>query len=194
MNCALIKSVQGKIAQIGRKPFSNGVPSSDAIRSFRARHREMTFPTAEQVSSARLAAEIKHISGLCVTCSKSSRHGSIDKDVIIKVFEHINQHVRKTVPQHEHILLLVDGHSSRQGEAWLNICESLRVLVVKLPANTTHLLQLCDQSVNKCFQSTVRSTRDDLLMMSHLSWANTAFKIKLPVAGHRALTPEIARK
>ena len=57
VNCALMKSVQGKIAQDGRKPFSRGVPSSDAIRSFRARHREITFRTAEQVSSARLAAE-----------------------------------------------------------------------------------------------------------------------------------------
>ena len=35
--------------------------------------------------------------GLVVT-----KHGSIDKDVIIKVVEHINQHVRKTFPQHEH--------------------------------------------------------------------------------------------
>ena len=75
-------------------------------------------------------------------------------------------------------------------------------LVVKLPAgnlttwhaNTTHLLQPCDQSVNKSFQRTVRNTRDELFMMSHVPWANSAFKIKLAVAGHRALTPEVARK
>ena len=54
---ALMKSVQGQIAQDGRNSFSNGVPSSDAIRSFRARHMELTFRASEQVSSARLAAQ-----------------------------------------------------------------------------------------------------------------------------------------
>ena len=123
-----------------------------------------------------------------------TKHGSIYKEVIIKVVKHINHHAGKTVPANEHILLLLDGHSSRQGEAWLHECEKQQILIVKLPTNTTHLLQLCDQSVNKCFQRTVRSTRDELLTMSHLSWANTAFKLKLAVAGHSALTPDIARK
>lgn len=31
-------------------------------------------------------------------------------------------------------------------------------------------------------------------MIIHVPWANSAFKIKPAVAGHRALTPEVARK
>ena len=31
-------------------------------------------------------------------------------------------------------------------------------------------------------------------MISHMTWASSAFKIKLAVAGYRALTPEITRK
>ena len=123
-----------------------------------------------------------------------TKHGSVDKEVIIKVVQHVNMHARKTVPADEYILLLVDGHSSRQGDVWQQECEKRPILVVKLPANTTHLLQPCDQSVNKTFQGTVRNTRDELLMMSHVPWANSAFKIKLTVAGHLALTPEVARK
>ena len=63
-----------------------------------------------------------------------------------------------------------------------------------LPANTTHLLQSCDRSVNIIFQKMVRSTRDELLMISHMKWANYSFNIKVAVAGYRALTPEVARK
>ena len=70
----------------------------------------------------------------------------------------------------------------------------MNIVVVRLPANTTHILQPCDQFVNKIFQKTVLSTRDELLSMRHLSWANTAYKIKLTVAGYQSLTAEDARK
>lgn len=84
-----------------------------------------------------------------------TKHGSVDKEVIIKVLQHINMHARKTVPADEYILLLVDGYSSRQADVWLQKCEKRCILVVKLPANTAHLLQPCDQSVNKLFQCIV---------------------------------------
>ena len=123
-----------------------------------------------------------------------TKHGSIPKEVIIKVVKHINQHARKTVPASDHILLLLDGNSSRQGGAWLHERQKLPILVVKPLANTTHLIQPCDQFVNKCFQRTVRSTRDMLWAMINLSWANKTFKITLAVARHSALTSDIARK
>ncbi|CDF33993.1 unnamed protein product [Chondrus crispus] len=66
-------------------------------------------------------------------------------------------------------------------------------MAVELRANTTHMLQPCDQKTNKVFQQEIRRTRDLLLNMSHFSWANTAVKIKLAVAGHKALTSDIAR-
>ena len=46
--------------------------------------------------------------------------------------------------------------------------------------------------MNKTFQHTVRETRNKLLMMVLLPWANSAFKIKLVVASHEALVPEVA--
>lgn len=310
VDCSLMKSIQGKIAAGRENSFTNRVPSSDAIRSFRARHRELAYRASQNVSMARIAAEnLTHMGSLkevilklrnefpevlrdprkiwnwdetavcgeygrkvkCFTSSSSKQggtrlsirdpgkhltaglavaacgnvaplfliasgkkvmkswlkpldsedftnangivhwlcnknwfpgdaelvvtpHGSIDKAIIVKVIHHINRHARKTVPPNEHILLFLDGHSSRQGDVWLEECHKLRILVIKLPANTTHLLQPCDQSVNRIFQKAVRSTRDELLMISHMTWANSAFKIKLAVAGYRALTPEIARK
>ena len=123
-----------------------------------------------------------------------SKCGSVDREIITSVAHHINDHARKTVAPSLPILLLIDGHSSRNSPQWLDVCHEKKIVVVRLPANTTHILQPCDQSTNKTFQRAVRSTRDDNLAFSHLPYANTAFKIKLAVAGHHAITPDIARK
>ena len=93
----------------------------------------------------------------------------------------------------KHIVLLVDGHSSRDGLEWISACERMKIIVVRLPANTAHILQPCDQFVNRSLQRKVRETRDHVLSMSHLSWENTAYKINLAVAGHQAISPEDAR-
>lgn len=53
-----------------------------------------------------------------------TKHGFVDKEVITKVVQPINNYARKTVSADEHILLLVDGHSSGQGEAWLQKCQN----------------------------------------------------------------------
>ena len=123
-----------------------------------------------------------------------TKSGSVNSEIIVKVVEHIYAHTVKIVDLRTSILLFVDGHSSRNGSEWLEACEDMNIIVVRLPANTTHILQPCDQLVNKRFQQTVRSTRDELLSMRHLSWANTAYKIKLAVAGYQSITAEEARK
>ena len=50
-----MKSIQGKIAAGRENAFSNSVLSSDAIRSFRARYRELAYRASQNVSMARLA-------------------------------------------------------------------------------------------------------------------------------------------
>lgn len=65
VNCTPMKSIQGQIAADGRKSFSKGVPSSDAVWSFRACHRELTYRTSQCVSLSRLEAEKpSHIASL----------------------------------------------------------------------------------------------------------------------------------
>ena len=111
----------------------------------------------------------------------------------MKIAEHINNHARKTISSEKHIMLLVDGHSSRDSMEWIETCERLNIIVARLPANTTHILQPCDQLANRALQCTFRKTRDDLLSTSHLYWANTSYNIKLAVAGHQAITSDDAR-
>ena len=120
--------------------------------------------------------------------------GSVDREIICMVAHHINEHARKTVTRGLPILLLIDGHSSRNSPAWLDVCQKSNIVVVRLQENTTHILQPCDQSTNKTFQRAVRSTRDEILALSHFKYAKNAFKVKLAVVGHQAITPDIARR
>lgn len=52
-----MRSLQGKISRDRRRGFRQGTPSSDAIRSFRARNRALIYRSAENVLPIRLAAE-----------------------------------------------------------------------------------------------------------------------------------------
>lgn len=61
-----------------------------------------------------------------------TKHGSVDKEVIVKVVKHIDKDAQNTVPESECILFLRDGRSSKQGDAWLEEWEKLRILMVKI--------------------------------------------------------------
>lgn len=91
----------------------------------------------------------------------------MDTETINHVVCYITKHARKTVLQDEPILILVDGHSSRDGVEWTDTCARLNIAAVKLPENTTHMLQPCEQRTNKVFQQEIRRTRDLLLNISH---------------------------
>lgn len=52
-----LRSMMAKVASDGRKGFANDLPSDAAIRSFRARHRELTFRAQENKEIANISAE-----------------------------------------------------------------------------------------------------------------------------------------
>ena len=121
---------------------------------------------------------------LCAT-----RAGSMDREFINNVVCHINSQARKTVLQDEHILLLVDVHSSCEEVRRTEFCKRLNIVAFNLPTNTTHKLQPCERKTNKVFEQEIRRTRDLFLKMSHLSKSNTAVKIKLALATHKSSNP-----
>ncbi len=49
-----LKSLMSQIASDGRSSWKDGVPSEDATRAFRARHREITFRNAENKDRSNL--------------------------------------------------------------------------------------------------------------------------------------------
>ena len=61
----VMSTVHAKIAADRCAKYANVLPSPDAIRSFRARNRSLAYRVAENVTTARLAAEnLPHISSL----------------------------------------------------------------------------------------------------------------------------------
>ena len=54
---SVMSTVHARIAADRNEKFARGLPSPDAIRSFRARNRSLPYRVAENVSSSRLEAE-----------------------------------------------------------------------------------------------------------------------------------------
>ncbi len=59
-----LKSSMSQIASDGRTSWKDGVPSEDATRAFRARHREITFRNAENKDRSKFRREsFDHVRG-----------------------------------------------------------------------------------------------------------------------------------
>ena len=52
-----IKRIMARVALDGRRGWRNNLPSADAVRTFRARHREITFRKAENKDAAKRKSE-----------------------------------------------------------------------------------------------------------------------------------------
>lgn len=94
-----------------------------------------------------------------VVCSEN---GSMDMNILPLFIQHINKFVRQFVPPETSYITTLDGHGSRKGIEWVELCTRNNCEVVLAPANTSHFMQPCDQDVNKTFATQVRSIRDEL--------------------------------
>lgn len=68
----------------------------------------------------------------------------------------------------------------------------VNIMVVQLPANTSHFLQPCDSSINNRIKDTPREVRDIHVRAELYSNANIALTINLEVAGYRSLNTQLA--
>ena len=118
---------------------------------------------------------------------------SVARQIIFQIAKHTNNHARKTIRSEKHISLLVDGCGSSACLEWIEACERINIIVVQPPANTMHILQPCDEFVNRSFHRTVRRTQDHLLHMIRISWTSTSYNMKLAVSGYQSITPDDAR-
>lgn len=302
-----LRAVMGRIAADGRKGWKNGIPSYDTIRSFRARHRDITCRKAESKEHAKLKAEnyahvetffdalqqvqnlhpgilinpnviwnmdetavdanegdstkvlsgadshhggfrgsstaygiCKHITavvavsasgliappffiiagkklsqrwwapvkgtlknGHCVAgiCSrftkpnwfphtgviKLTENGSMEMPTMCAVVKHINNFVRHFVKD-EYYLLCLDGHSSRKGAEWVEECRDNRCEAVVSPANTSHFLQACDQTVNKRFKAALREIRDEFCKLGTYDTKQVNFNLACAIYAYEQIT------
>lgn len=119
---------------------------------------------------------------------RCSENGSTEQANIHLFIQHFNNYARKFVPQSTTILLSLDGHSSRGGYEWLEMCKEYNIEVIQAPANTSHFLQPCDQTINKTFKESVRRIRDDLCGDLLLDTRAVKFKLMCSVLAHSSIT------
>lgn len=62
------------------------------------------------------------------------------------------------------------------------------------PANTTQLLQPCDNDFNRAFQKAVQRTHEFLTTLTHLNFASIESRKKLKIADYRALTSSVVQR
>lgn len=94
----------------------------------------------------------------------------------------------------KHVLLFSDGHASRKGVEWIELCLELNIEIIILPANTANFLQPWHRLINKTFQSTAKKTRDVLLRMDLIDTQSMGLKIELCAAGHSSISSEVMRR
>ena len=123
-----------------------------------------------------------------------TQNGSMEMSVIENVIAHIQKHYRHIVPPRKKLCLLLDGHSSRNGIKWLQAAREANIEVVQAPSNTSHFLQPNDDAVNRVFKKAVRGTQLFLLSKKLLSFNNVAMKLRLGMAGFRAITEQTVKR
>ncbi len=80
-----------------------------------------------------------------------SEKWSMTREKIPSFVKHLDKYVRNILPSSTSYLLTLDGHKSRMGVEWLELCQQNNCEGVEPLAYTSHFLQPCDQFVNKAF-------------------------------------------
>lgn len=106
-----------------------------------------------------------------------SEKGSMTMQTLAYFIRHLNTYLRQHAPQDEKILLTLDGHSSRKGIDWLVEASDNNMEIGKAPANTSHVLQPCDQRVNKVINSRVLRVRYQLAASGMKNTKSVRFKL-----------------
>ena len=130
------------------------------------------------------------LSDACVTISDK---GSMDMELIKTFVQHLDRFVRKHLPGSLSYVLLLDGHGSRRGVEWLNICQDKKCEVVQSPENTSHFLQPCDQFIKKVFQETIRSTRDSFCAEAITDTKAVGIRSMCGINGYQNITTQHVR-
>ena len=119
---------------------------------------------------------------------KCTEKSSMEMSVMPAFVKHLNAFVRSFLPQDVTYLLSLDGHGSRNGVEWLDICAAKKCEVVVSPANTSHFLQPCDQFVNKKFKKKMQGIRDQFAKSAMFDTRSVRFNLFCGVHAYNSIT------
>lgn len=119
---------------------------------------------------------------------KVTENGSMEKDVIAAMMKHINKYVRNFVPEEKVYAITLDGHSSRKGIEWIEVCRENRAEAVVNASDTSQVLQPCDQDVNHVIQSSTRTMRDTFLRCGTFDTKQVTFNLACAIWAYEQVT------
>lgn len=103
--------------------------------------------------------------------------GSLTSELLPLFIRLLNTNIRNVVHEEKHVVLMLEGNSSRKGPSWLREANELKLILVLSSANTTHFLQPCDRRVNKRISKELRRTRDSIIEAGMISTNAVQFKL-----------------
>lgn len=99
--------------------------------------------------------------------------------------------IKHHVDKQRHVLLLIDGHTSRNGLQWLELCEQYNIFPAPLPSNTTNSLQPCEQDLNRSLKREVRRLQDEFLTIPPIPTCSMSLKLIILAMGeYKSIIPE----
>ncbi len=98
------------------------------------------------------------------------------------------------LPSSASYLLTLDGHKSRIGFEWLELCHKTQFKVLQAPADTSHFPQPCDKFANKAFQGAVRDMMDKVTSIAILNTKSVLLKLLCGIFGFHRIRTQYIRK
>lgn len=126
-------------------------------------------------------------------CIKVSENGSMEGPLLSCFVQHLFHTASQVVSDNQSILLFLDGHSSRKNPDWVSYCSTTRMEAVVNAANTSHILQPCDQYINKRFQENMRLIRDEFCRQGNFDTTKVNFNIACAVYAWEQITPDVVQ-
>lgn len=126
--------------------------------------------------------------------TKMSERGSMEGAILTSCINHIDSFVRSVLSQDVTHALVLDGHVSRKDPDRVKECSLCLCHAVVNAANSTHFLQLTDQTSNKKFKAAMQELRDEFLRQGNPDVTKTNFNLACAIYAYECIkSAEISR-
>lgn len=124
-------------------------------------------------------------------CITVTENGSMEGPVLVMFFNHVKHIARRALDNTKALLLFLDGHSLRKHPKWINYSSSSGMEAVINAADTSHIIKLGDQLINKSFQELIRKIREQFFRQGCMDMTKVNFNATREVYVWERITSKI---
>lgn len=122
-----------------------------------------------------------------------TNNGSIEGPILNAFVRHVLNTARKNILAEEAFLLFVDGCSSRKHPGWIEYWSLNNMEAVINAANTSQILQPCDQWINQRYHELIRDIRDEFTHQGCVDTTRVNFNLAFAVIAWQRITPKLVQ-